>query len=78
MLLEILMVPISILVVEWFFSRSVLLFFHPGICTGASPRNFDPVRGSDGNTYDNERLLNYASCKSGGKIKKVSDGKCRK
>ena len=69
-------VPILIPSVQYFFSRSVI--FHAGICNGACPRNFDPVCGSDGNTYDNECLLNFASCKSGGKIKKVSDGECRK
>ena len=53
-------------------------FFHSGLCNGACPRNYDPMCGSDGRTYVNECLLNFASCKSGGKIRKVSDGECSK
>ena len=64
--------------VYWFFSFSILLTFYAGICNGACPRTYKPVCGSDGRTYANECLLNFASCKSGGKIKKVSDGECCK
>ena len=53
-------------------------FFHAGVCNSACPRNYEPVCGSDGRTYANECLLNFASCKSGGKIRKVSDGECSK
>ena len=54
------------------------IIFHAGICNDACPLYLDPVCGSDEITYGNECLLNFASCKSGGKIKKVSDGECRK
>merc|ERR1712168_253060 len=45
-------------------------------CPTACTREYKPVCGSDGNTYDNEGLLNYATCASGGKITLLHDGEC--
>ena len=47
-------------------------------CPDACITLHDPVCGLDGKIYSNSCFLGIASCKSGGKIRQVSKGRCGK
>ena len=53
-------------------------FFRVAKCIDNCQDIYKPVCGSDGRTYSNQCELDLASCRSNGKIKKVSDGECSK
>jgi len=45
-------------------------------CTRGCPFNYDPRCASDGNTYDNECLMEIAQCESNGKLEIVKLAPC--
>ena len=53
-----------------------MIIFPTGTCERPCYKIYRPVCGSDGVTYANQCELDKATCKSDGKITKVSDGKC--
>ena len=53
-----------------------MIIFPTGTCERPCNKIYRPVCGSDGVTYANQCELDIATCKSDGKITKVSDGKC--
>ena len=46
-------------------------------CRKNCDRKREPVCGSDGNTYDNECLMQVRACETNTNIRKAYDGECR-
>lgn len=66
---------LAAILVDLFYLLSI---FCLGRCSAICTREFDPYCGTDGKTYSNKCVMDYGTCKSGGKVQLKYRGKCGK